>query len=222
MSSEIRPDDLLIERLAGNLRPVRRRRPWLEMAVLGALFGVELALLLGAGHMRIDMPHAMGMPSFWWKLAGLTAIIAISSTTALLSLDPTRSPRLGLRVIVLTVLAVLVAGWGVDAAQTAWLTGGETLWRRLAPQSGLRCTRTIVELAVPVAIALGVLMRRGASVDLAGSAWAAGISASGWGALAFAFACPFDDPLYLAVWYGVAFGIVTIGSRLLLPLILRW
>ena len=119
--------DPLIDRLAATLRPVRRRRPWQEVLALGALFGIELLMLVGAGHTRHDMPHAMGMPGFWWKLVGLAMIVAVSSATAVLSLDPTQSPRRGLRALAITVLVVLVAGWAVDAVQTAWLAGSDTL-----------------------------------------------------------------------------------------------
>ena len=216
------PPLALIDRLAGELRPVRRRRTWIEVLVLGGLFGIELAMLVAEGHMRSDMPHAMGMPSFWWKLSGLAAIVAVGSATALLSLDPTRSPRRGLRALAIVLLAVLAGGWAVDAVQTAWHGGGAGLRARLDPVDGLHCALSIAALALPAAIALGVWMRRGASVDPAGSAWAAGIAASAWGGLAFAFACPFDDPLYLAVWYGLAGLVITLVSRWLLPRIARW
>jgi hypothetical protein len=38
----------------------------------------------------------------------------------------------------------------------------------------------------------------------------------------FVFACPHDDPLYVAVWYTVGCGLVTLVARLLLPLLTRW
>jgi hypothetical protein len=38
----------------------------------------------------------------------------------------------------------------------------------------------------------------------------------------FVFACPFNDPLYIAVWYTVGCGIVTLFSRAILPRIARW
>ncbi|WP_264815971.1 DUF1109 domain-containing protein, partial [Acidomonas methanolica] len=62
----------------------------------------------------------------------------------------------------------------------------------------------------------------GAPVDARGTAWAVGVTAAAFGALAFALACPFDDPLYLAVWYSVACGVVTLATRLILPILTRW
>jgi hypothetical protein len=38
----------------------------------------------------------------------------------------------------------------------------------------------------------------------------------------FAFRCPFDDPLYVAVWFALAGVAITIVARLILPRIARW
>lgn len=210
--------DPLIDRLATDLRPVRRRTPWRDAAILLALGIIEVAWVVTTGLMRPDMPHAMHMPSFWWKTAGLAAVSAISGVTALLSLSPTHSPRRGLCIVGGVAFLMLGLGWMVDALQA----GPVVLWHRLDPAHGLVCARKIVELSLPVALALGLLARRGASVDSRGTAWAAGIAASAFGALIFALACPFDDPLYLAVWYLSAGVVVTLATRLVLPLLTRW
>lgn len=210
--------DPLIDRLATDLRPVRRRTPWRDAAILLVLGISEVAWVIMTGLMRADMPHAMHMPSFWWKTAGLAALASISGVTALLSLSPTHSPRRGLRVVGGVAFVMLGLGWLVDALQA----GPAVLWHRLDPAHGLVCARKIVELSLPVALALGLLARRGAPTDSRGTAWAAGIAASTFGALTFALACPFDDPLYLAVWYLSAGGVVTLATRLILPLLTRW
>jgi hypothetical protein len=36
------------------------------------------------------------------------------------------------------------------------------------------------------------------------------------------FACPFDDPLYIAVWYALGCGLVAGFTRLVLPRLTRW
>lgn len=211
--------DPLIDRLATDLRPVRRRTPWRDAAILLVLGVIEVALVVSAGLMRPDMPHAMHMPSFWWKTASLAAVASISGVTALLSLSPTRLPRRGLRIVGGVAFLMLGAGWLVDALQAG---GPAVLWHRLDPAHGLVCARKIVELSLPLALALGLLARRGAPVDSHGTAWAAGIAASAFGALTFVLACPFDDPLYLAVWYLSAGAVVTLATRLVLPWLTRW
>ncbi|WP_041249457.1 NrsF family protein [Gluconacetobacter diazotrophicus] len=210
--------DPLIDRLATGLRPVRRRTPWRDATILLALGVIEIVFVLKLGLMRPDMPHAMGMPSFWWKAASLAVIAVVGGTTALLSLDPTRSPRRGLRIVGMLALAALVLGWLVDVLQA----GPAVLWQRLDPTHGIVCARKIVELSLPAVLALGLFARRGAPVDARGTAWAVGIAAAAFGALAFALACPFDDPLYVAVWYSAACGVVTLVTRLVLPPLTRW
>ena len=73
---------------------------------------------------------------------------------------------------------------------------------------GLECVWKMVALSIPPAIAFGIPMRRGAPTNQPGTALAAGLSAAGWGAFVFVFACPSDDPLYIAVWYTLDCGLV--------------
>ena len=54
-------------------------------------------------------------------------------------------------------------------------------------------------LSIPSAVALGVLVRGGAPTDRGGTALAAGVSSAASGAFVSVFACPSDDPLYIAV-----------------------
>jgi len=210
--------DPLIDRLATDLRPVNRRTPWRDAAILLVLGVIEIVCVLTLGLMRPDMSQAMHMPSFWWKTGSLAVIAAIGGGTALLSLDPTRSPRRGLRIVGNVVLFALALGWLVDVFQA----GPAVFWQRIDPAHGVVCARKIIEMSLPAVLALGMFVRRGASVDARGTAWAVGIAAAAFGALTFVLACPFDDPLYLAVWYSVACGIVTLVTRLLLPPLTRW
>lgn len=209
---------LLADRLAGGLKPVRPRSTGRDALVLVVLCAIELASYLGLGMMRPDMPEAMGQPSFWWKLGSLGLIALIGGTVALLSLDPVNSPRRGLRLLAAVVAAALAAGWLVDASRAGLLP----LVARLNWRAGLLCVAEMVLLSVPAVAGLGVLMRRGAPTDTGGTALASGVAAASWGAFVFVFACPFDDPLYIAVWYTVGCGLVTLSARLFLPPLTRW
>jgi hypothetical protein len=208
----------LIDRLANELKPVRRQTAWSDALALVVLCAVELGLFLVMGMMRPDMPTAMHLPSFWWKLASLGFIGLVSGTVAIMSLDPVRSPRRGLRWIVALIAVCLASGWLLDASRY----GLSTLASRLDWVNGLECLYTIVVLSVPPAIGLGLLMRRAAPTDHAGTALAAGLAAAAWGAFVFAFACRFDDPLYVAVWFSLGCGAVTLLARYALPRLTRW
>ncbi|MCQ8239732.1 NrsF family protein [Rhizosaccharibacter radicis] len=210
--------DPLIDRLVRDLSPVRARR-WGRDALWLALACVaELALFLLVGPTRPDMPAAMEMPSWWWKL-GATGTIAVAGfAVALLSLDPTRSPRRGLRALGAVVLAALAAGWAVDAGRD----GAAALWTRLDWVHGLQCAWEMAALSVPATLALGLVIRRGAPTDRAGTAWAAAIASGAWGAFVFVFACPSDDPFYIAVWYMVGCGATAAMCRILFAALSRW
>ncbi len=212
------PTDQLIDRLANELKPVRRRTGWSDALVLLVLCAIELGLFLVTGMMRSDMPMAMHLPSFWWKLASLGLIGLVSGTVAIVSLDPVRSPRRGLRWIAALIAACLASGWLLDASRD----GFSTLISRLDWVNGLQCVYEMAVLSVPAVIGLGLLMRRGAPTDHAGTALAAGLAGAAWGAFVFVFACPFDDPLYVAVWYSLGCGAVTLFARLTLPRLTHW
>jgi hypothetical protein len=212
------PDSPLIETLVRDLKPVRRRTATSDALILACLFLVELALFLVFGMARPDMHAAIATPGFWWKLGSLGLIAVLGAATAIVSFDPVASPRRGLRGIALAVLLCLAAGLSIDAAHG----GFSSLLARLDWRDGIQCVIQMVLLSLPPLACLGLLMRRGAPTDAAGTALAVGIAAAAWGAFVFVFACPFDDPLYIAVWYTLGCGLVTIAARLALPRLLRW
>ncbi len=208
----------LLDRLSQDLRPVRPRRVGREALLLALLAVAEIAIFLGLGFMRSDLAMAMAAPSFWWKLASMGLIAVVGTSVAIVSVDPARSPRRGLRWLLVCVLAALACGWLIDAAGH----GLADLIRRLDWRLGVHCVATMVALSIPPAVALGVLIRRGAPTDRAGTALAAGLASAAWGAFVFVFACPSDDPLYVVVWYSVGCAIVTLVSWAILLRVSRW
>ena len=210
----------LVDQLAQGLKPVRRQSLSGDMLLLALVCTVELATFFGLGLMRPDMTDALEQPSFWWRLASLAVIAAGGAAVALASFSPVTSPRRGLRWLAACVGACLLAGWVIDAAErTSGLPGLAT---RLDWHSGLTCVWQMVTLSLPAVVGLGVLMRRGAPTDRAGSALSVGVAAAAWGAFVFVFACPVDDPLYIAVWYVFGCGLVVLAARIVLPPLTRW
>jgi hypothetical protein len=210
--------DSLVDRLTQDLQPVRPRSIKREVLLLLLLAAVEIAAFLGMGFMRPDMPVAMEAPSFWWKLTSMALIAVLGAGVAILSADPVRSPRRGLRWIIVCIVMIFASGWLIDAAGNG-LAG---LVLRLDWTQGLQCVWKMVLLSIPAAVALGGLIRRGAPTDRSGTALAAGLSSAAWGAFVFVFACPSDDPLYIAVWYTVGCSIVTVLGRVILMRLSRW
>ncbi|MGD0105048.1 MAG: DUF1109 domain-containing protein [Rhodopila sp.] len=211
-------NDQLLERLVTDLKPVRRRSFRGDALIFASLCLIELALFAVLGPTRPDMTMVMAVPSFWWKLGSLGLIALVGAAVAIMSLDPVESPRRGLHWLLGIVAICLAIGWLIDASAD----GPQALVARVDWHAGLRCVYKMVILSVPPVVGLGLLMRRGAPTDSGGTALAVGIAAAAWGAFVFVFACPHDDPLYVAVWYAVGCGLVTGFARLVLPWLTRW
>jgi hypothetical protein len=212
------PTNQFYDQLVKDLKPVRPRSNLTDGLIIAVLFALELTIFLGVGMARPDMPICLVTPSFWWKLISCGIIAVCGAVVAIASFDPVISPLRGLRWLLVLVVVCLGAGWFVNAAQD----GTGPVLARLVWQDGLQCVYKMVLLSVPPVIGLGVLMRRGAPTRPGTTALAVGIAAAAWGAFVFVFACPYDDVLYLVVWYFVGCSCVTIIARLLLPILTRW
>ena len=211
-------DRELADRLAASLVPVRRRSARFDMAAIALLCTAQLALVLGLGMVRPDMAAAMARPSLWWKFGSLGLLALIGGATAILSFDPVVSPRRGLRWLALALAACLAAGVLIDASGEGFAALGARLdWR-----GGVQCAAKMVLLSLPALFGMGLLMRRGAATEPGPTSLAVGAAAAAWGAFVFVFACPHDDPFYIAVWYAVGCGLVSLAARLLLPVLTRW
>ncbi len=222
MPTEFGAPDPLIDSLVADLGAVTPRRWTHEAALLAGLIVVEAALFVSLNALRDDMPRAMASMAFWWKAGSFGLIALIAAAAMLVSLDPatTHARRLsGLwRALGLVAPAALALGWLIDAGAS----GRAALLARLEWREGLDCLANIGLLSLPLVLALAVLMRRGAPTRPDRTATAAGLAAAGFGAFVFAFHCPHDDPLYVAVWYGGAVLAVTGLARAILPRLVRW
>lgn len=210
--------DSLIDRLAEDLKPVRRRRSWVDMSIMAAVSVLELALLFALGIAHLSTHRMITQPTLWWRLASLGLISLVSGVLAIRSFDPAYSPKGALRWLALIVAICLVFG-AVMGGTPGGLAG---IARRLDWTSGVQCAYKIILLSVPPLIGLALLGRRGAPTDMRRTPLLIGLAAAAWGAFVFVFACPFNDPLYIAVWYSVGCGFVMALARLVLPRFARW
>jgi hypothetical protein len=210
--------DALLDRLAADCAPVRHRDMRREGAVLALLALVELAIFLIVARGRPDMAHALTMPSFWWKMFGMSSLAVLGVVTAVRSFDPAASPRQGLRRAAWFGALLLLTGWAIEIGQG----DSGSLIARLDARAGVGCLMAVVMLSLPMLVALGILMRRAAPTDRPGSGLAAGLGAASWGTFVFLFECGHDDPFYVVAWYGLACTLVALAGRLILPRVAQW
>jgi hypothetical protein len=206
-------NESLIAELSSGLAPVQRRNMLREGGMVLALGALELALFLAFGVMRPDMQHMSGSPFLMWRVGSLGILAAAACVLAIRSYSPTAQPRRG----VILVCALAVAAIAAGALVAPEDVSSRTLLERIAPASGMLCAASIFVLSLPIMALLGTLMQRAAPTQPRPSALASGIAAGTCGAFVFAFCCPFNDPLYVVVWYSVGCATVAAAARWRLP-----
>ncbi|WP_367348448.1 NrsF family protein [Sphingobium yanoikuyae] len=206
-------NEALILDLSSGLAPVRRRSMVREGLLLLALCAVELALAPATGLMRADMHHMGWAPHLMWRVASLGLLALAACMLAVRSFSPTARSRQGLMLACAFAALAIVGGAFVTPAGM----GEQGLLDRINPMSGMRCATSIFVLSLPILALLGALMRRAAPTQPRLSALASGIAAGACGAFVFAFCCPFNDPLYVVVWYSVGCTAVAAVARWCLP-----
>ena len=203
----------LIANLSSDLTPVQRRSMLREGGLVLALGAVELALFLGLGVMRPDMHHITGSPFLIWRVGSLGLLAVVACVLAIRSFSPTARPRRGLMLASALAVAAIIGGAFVTPEGVA----DHSLLERINPLSGIMCAMSIFVLSLPIVALLGALMRRAAPTQPRLSALASGIAAGACGAFVFAFCCPFNDPLYVVVWYSVGCAAVAVAAQWGLP-----
>jgi hypothetical protein len=206
-------NEALILDLLSELAPVRRRSMVREGLLLLALCAAELALAPATGLMRADMHHMGWAPHLMWRVVSLGFLALATCVLAVRSFSPTARPRQGLMLACVFAVLAIVGGAFVTPAGMAELG----LLARIDPISGVRCATSIFVLSLPILALLGALMRRAAPTQPRLSALASGIAAGTCAAFVFAFCCPFNDPLYVVVWYSVGCIAVAAVARWCLP-----
>jgi hypothetical protein len=206
-------NESLIADLSSDLAPVRRRSMLREGGFVLALSAAELALFLGLGVMRPDMNHMSGSPFLMWRVGSLGLLAVIACVLAIRSFSPMAQPRRGLMLASALAVTAILGGMFVTPDRAS----ERTLLDRIDPASGIVCATSIFVLSLPIVMLLGALMRRAAPTQPRLSALASGIAAGACGAFVFAFCCPFNDPLYVVVWYSIGCAAVTAVARWCLP-----
>ncbi len=184
---------------------------------LAMAFGVSVLAMLVTLGVRPDLGAALTVPvtAAKWVLPLLLAVFA--GIGALRLARPDGRPGLVgpgmLAVAAVGVMLLVRAGLTVPPDQFAMAVRGKSL--------GV-CLISIMAFAVPLMIALMLVLRDGASLHPVLSGAFAGLCAGGFSAFIYATHCNEDSPLFYMVWYSLAILIVTLAGALLGRRLLRW
>jgi hypothetical protein len=212
----MRTDDLIGE-LSGKLKPAGGVARPLALAVLLALVGGFLVMVLGPWGLRPDLRQALLSGPFWMK-AGYSAAFAVAGALLVERLGrPDGRGRLGW--IVLGLAAAAIAA--LAAAELAGLP--RSAWHAdMMGHSSQICAVSVALISAPAFAAALWLMRRLAPTRprLAGAA--AGLLASGLGATVYGLFCQETSAAFTALWYTSAMLVWPAVGALVGPRLLRW
>jgi hypothetical protein len=211
-------NDELIDALAADVRPVRRRAVGWRLGLgVAAGAGVSAVLLATGLGIRPDLMHAMHGFTFWMKWT-YTISLAIGAiwATARLSRPEGRSLR-GLWLMAIPVL--LLAGIGVveliRTPQTEWLA----MW---LGHSWRVCPWLVLTLSMPIFAGLLWSFRRLAPTRLRAAGAAAGLAAGAFSATVYCLHCPEVSAIFVLTWYSLGILLAASFGALVGPRLLRW
>lgn len=196
-------------------RPKRVGRPFAVALVCGtaavaALFGLRLGV-------RPDVADALATLRFPFKFVLTTVLAATAAALVLRLAKPGGSAgAAGLAVVAAPLL--LLAAVAVEIVAVP-----EAQWRaRTIGSMSMVCLMNIPLLAAAPLAGLLFALRRGAPASPALSGAVAGLLAGALAATFYAASCLDDSPLFVAVWYTLAIGLVSVAGAIAGARVLRW
>lgn len=199
--------DDLIQLLAQDNLPVRPLSQALKTALLVAVL-MPLVILLSTVGFRPNLAEAIYWPRVEAKIV-ITLLTAVLSCLIVFRIGrPAAAVSMTVRGLALPLLLLAAA----ILAELFVLPSGEWTSRLMGKHAAFCITFIPLLAAMPLVSFLWAL-KDGApdNPTLAGAA--AGLAAGSIAASFYAWHCPDDSPLFLAVWYGLAIlGVVGIGA----------
>ena len=211
----MKTDQLISALSADRLAPTRPIDRSILVALLG---GASLAAMMFVFtlHVRTDAAASMSEWRFVMKFV-VTLGLALPAIVLLLRSARPLTNRMPWWVLLFAplVLAIGVAGELMSIPSAAWS-------RRLIGHNAVYCVTLIPLFSIAPLVWVFAALKRGAPERPGVAGAVSGLVCSGIAAALYAMHCQDDSPLFVATWYVIAIGMVTliasaIGSRLL-----RW
>jgi hypothetical protein len=194
----------------------RSVREWLGLC-LAVGFVVSAALFWLVLGPRDDIAAAAGTPRFVLKIVEMLLLAATAAILALRLVRPAASARgAAFALFGAAMLPVVAAGIElllVPAAQ--WSA-------KLIGSNSRVCLTAIPLLSLPVLASVLYALRQGAPTRPAIAGAAAGLLAGALAAALYALHCTDDSPLFVATWYSLAIGGVTLLGWAAGQRVVRW
>lgn len=205
-----------ITALVDDLEPVNPMQQKVPLAFLAAITFVATTLVVWVQGMRADV--LAGHPDEMFLIrAGVLLLLGSATGYAVTSMA---SPAVGrsqngwqmalAAAAVFPLAAIVVASTGDIGPAVS------------AMESGVRCMAYSLIAATATAVPMVVWLRKGAPSSPERAGWLTGIASGGLGAFAYNLHCPFNNVVYIGLWYSLSILICAITGRLIVPKLIRW
>ncbi len=205
-----------IAALVDDLEPVKPMRQNVPLVLLAAITVAVTSLVVWTQGMRADV--LAGHPDEMFLIrAGVLLLLGGATAYTVTSMA---SPAVGrsqngwqmalAAAAVFPLAAIVVASTGdIGPAMSAM-------------ESGIRCMSYSLIAAVATATPMVVWLRKGAPSSPERAGWLTGVASGGLGAFAYNLHCPFNNVVYIGLWYSLAIITCAVVGRLIVPRLIKW
>ncbi len=211
-------DSFDLDRMADDLTPVRPLSAAIPL-IAGALVTIGAALfVVSTLGFRARFLEAGATDPIFLLRTGLLLLLSIASLAAAAGMarPAVGTVRTGWR------WAVAAAAILPIAAAIAALLGQTPLADRLHPLSGAQCLTYTIGIGLLMGAILTLWLRRGAPTSPERAGIVVGLASGSVGALAYSMHCPYNDIVYIGLWYTLAIAATTALGRIIVPHLIRW
>jgi hypothetical protein len=188
----------------------------LVMAIIGGL-AISAALFSITLGPRPDILSALSTWRFDIKWADNLVLVIAAAWVALRLSRPITTPPSAMRALIVPAFLLLAA------VTYELVTVPASEWpARAMGVNGVMCLANIIFLSALPLTATVYALRQGAPMSPALAGAAAGLLAGALGATVFAMHCTNDSPLFVAIWYALAIGLMSMLGLLIGRHVLRW
>lgn len=207
---------LNIAALVDDLEPVRPMNKRIPLALSAAITVVAVAVIVWFKGMRADV--LAGHPDEMFLIRGGVLLLLGGATahavTSMASPSVGRNQngwQMALAAAVLFPLAAIIVATTSDVGPAM-----------SAMESGMRCMGYSLIGGIATAVPMVMWLRKGAPTSPERAGWLTGVAAGGLGAFAYNIHCPFNNVVYIGIWYSLALAVCAVVGRLVVPRLIRW
>jgi hypothetical protein len=205
-----------IANLVDELEPVKPMRTGHGILAIGSIMVVVGGLIAAQKGMRADVMAGDPDPMFLLR-AGLLLLLGCGCGWAVLNMASPSVGRQGQSWKMAIAAAALVPLAALVVAMTGRFDVALSNMRY-----GMDCLMFSGIAGLATAVPMVLWLRKGAPTSPERAGWLTGVAAGGLGAFAYGLHCPFNDLVYIGLWYSLTVGVCAVIGRMVVPPLIKW